>query len=160
MNLEPLLAAPFAIKLHVASVMPAALIGAYVLLARKGTPLHRALGRIWVALMVVTALSSFFIHSIDLLWGFSPIHLLSVLVLAGCARAVQAARRGDIAQHRRIMAGVYFGGIVGAGAFTLLPGRIMHAVVLTGPVPSAPMLACALAVIVVGLRLLQAGIRL
>jgi len=43
------------------------------------TPLHRLLGKIWMVLMVITSLSSFFIHQIDLFYGFSPIHLLSIL---------------------------------------------------------------------------------
>ena len=129
MNFEPLLHAPLAVQLHVATVIPAALLGAFILLRRKGTRLHKYLGRIWMVLMVVTAITSFFIHQINLLWGFSPIHILSVLVIAGCIRSVIAARQGAIGLHRKIVRQVYFLGIVGAGLFAFLPGRIMHAVV-------------------------------
>jgi membrane associated rhomboid family serine protease len=45
---------------------------------------------------------------------------------------MSAARRGDTRLHKRIAAGLYFGGIVLAGLFTFVPGRIMHAVVFTG----------------------------
>ncbi|MBA8839336.1 DUF2306 domain-containing protein [Ochrobactrum sp. RH2CCR150] len=128
MNFEPLLHAPLAVQLHVATVIPAALLGAFILLRRKGTRLHKYLGRIWMVLMVVTAITSFFIHQINLLWGFSPIHILSVLVIAGCIRSVIAARQGAIGLHRKIVRQVYFLGIVGAGLFAFLPGRIMHAV--------------------------------
>jgi uncharacterized membrane protein len=132
MTLEPLLNAPPAIQIHVAAVVPAAILGAYLLARPKGTRLHRLLGKIWMALMVVTALSSFFIHEINLVYGFSPIHLLSVFVLAGSWRAILAARRHDIRTHRRIVSGMYFGGIVVAGLATLLPGRLMHAVAFSG----------------------------
>ncbi|GAA3086409.1 DUF2306 domain-containing protein [Rhizobium viscosum] len=132
MTLEPLLNAAIAIQIHVAAVVPAAILGAYLLAWPKGTPRHRLLGKIWMVLMVVTALSSFFIHQINLVYGFSPIHLLSVLVLAGSWRAVLAARRHDIRTHRRIVSGMYFGGIVVAGLATLLPGRLMYAVTFSG----------------------------
>ena len=132
MTLEPLLDAPIAIQIHVAAVVPAAILGAYLLARPKGTPRHRLLGKIWMVLMVVTALSSFFIHQINLLYGFSPIHLLSIAVLAGSWRAILAARRHDIRAHRRIVSGMYFGGIVVAGLATLLPGRLMNAVVFSG----------------------------
>ncbi|MBN9044819.1 MAG: DUF2306 domain-containing protein [Rhizobiales bacterium] len=145
MNLAPLLAAPFAIKLHVASVTSAALIGAYMLFAAKGTPLHKALGRVWVASMAMTALSSFFIHQINLVLGFSPLHLLSALVLFGLVGAVRAARRGDIALHRRIMTQIYASGILGAGAFAFLPGRLMHEVMFSGSPPVAGFLLAAVA---------------
>lgn len=87
MNFEPLLNAPLAIQIHVAAVVPAAIIGLVIFLRRKGTKLHRVLGRVWIVLMIATAISSFFIHQINLVGGFSPIHLLSILVCCWDARA-------------------------------------------------------------------------
>ncbi|MGV1756042.1 DUF2306 domain-containing protein [Rhizobium sp. A22-96] len=132
MTLEPLLHATIAIQIHVAAVVPAALLGAYLLLRPKGTPRHRLLGKIWLCLMVITALSSFFIHQINLFHGFSPIHLLSIFVLFGCWGAIVNARRHNIAAHKRIVRGLYFGGIVGAGTFAFLPSRIMNKVAFGG----------------------------
>jgi uncharacterized membrane protein len=132
MTLEPLLHATIAIQIHVAAVVPAALLGAYLLLRPKGTPRHRLLGKIWLCLMVITALSSFFIHQINLFYGFSPIHLISIFVLSGCWGAIVNARNHNIEAHKRIVRGLYFGGIVGAGIFTLLPGRIMNKVAFGG----------------------------
>ncbi|MCW0981403.1 DUF2306 domain-containing protein [Agrobacterium sp. BT-220-3] len=129
MSLQPLLDAPFAVQLHVATVTPAAIIGAVVLFFPKGTPLHRLLGKIWVVLMVVTSFSTFFIHELNVFYGFSPIHLMSLFTIYGCLQSVYFARRGDIKRHMRIMQGVYLGGIVIAGGFTFLPGRIMNGVV-------------------------------
>jgi uncharacterized membrane protein len=142
MTFEPLLDAPIAIQIHVAAVVPAALLGAYLLARPKGTPIHRVLGKIWLALMAVTALSSFFIHQINMFYGFSPIHLLSLFVLFGCWGAIANARKHDIGAHKRIVRGLYFGGIVGAGAFTFLPGRIMSKVAFDGD-EMAPFLAAA-----------------
>lgn len=132
MTLEPLLHASTAIQIHVAAVVPAALLGAYLLLNPKGTPRHRLLGKIWLCLMVITALSSFFIHEINLFYGFSPIHLVSIYVLFGCWGAIVNARKGNIEAHKRIVRGLYFGGIVGAGIFTFIPGRIMNKVTFGG----------------------------
>jgi uncharacterized membrane protein len=141
MTLEPLFDAPLAVQIHVAAVTPAALLGAYILLRPKGTLFHRLLGKIWMALMVVTALSSFFIHQLDLFYGFSPIHLLSIATLIGSWQAIAAARRHDIRMHKRIVKSLYFGGIVVAGLFTFVPGRIMHAVAFNGSEWQATLLA-------------------
>lgn len=132
MTLNPLLDAPLAVQIHVLTVIPAALLGALLLLRPKGTPLHRMLGKVWLLLMLVTALSTFFIHEIRLLGPFSPIHALSVYVLIGVWQAIAAARRRDIRAHRRHVTCMYFGGIVVAGLFTLLPGRLMHEATFSG----------------------------
>ncbi|MFK0384378.1 DUF2306 domain-containing protein [Agrobacterium sp. NPDC090273] len=134
MSLQPLLDASPAVQFHVATVIPAALLGAFILLRPKGTTVHRAMGKIWVVLMVSTSVSTFFIHELNVVYGFSPIHLLSVFTIYGCVQAIYFVRRGDIRRHMRIMQSVYLGGIVVAGAFTFVPGRIMHAAVLgSGP---------------------------
>jgi len=132
MTFEPLLHASIAIQIHVAAVVPAAVLGAYLLLQPKGTPRHRLLGKIWLCLMVITALSSFFIHQINMFYGFSPIHLLSAYVLFGCWGAIVNARKGNIEAHKGIVRGIYFVGIVGAGLFTFIPGRIMNKVAFSG----------------------------
>lgn len=130
MTLEPLIDAPLAIQIHVAAVLPAALIGAFLLLwPGKGTPVHRQLGKFWLVLMAITALSSFFIHELRVIGDFSPIHLLSIATLAGCVEAYRSARRGAIKRHRRIVQGLYAGAILIAGAFTFMPSRIMNRVI-------------------------------
>lgn len=129
MTLDPLLHAGPAIQIHVLAVIPAALIGGYVLWAKKGTWLHRLCGRIWIALMVVTALSSFLIHEIRLVGDFSPIHILSIVVLVSAFEIVRSARQRNFVRHQRVVKSLYFGAIGIAGLFTLMPGRIMHEVV-------------------------------
>ena len=132
MTLAPLLAAPVAIQLHAFAAFGAFALGAVQLAAPKGTIPHRLFGWSWAGLMLTVIVSSFFIHEIRL-WGpWSPIHLLSVFTLLMLPLAVWLARRHQVERHRRAMSGLFFGALVIAGLFTLLPGRIMHAVVF-GP---------------------------
>jgi uncharacterized membrane protein len=129
MALAPLLDAPFVIQIHAFAAIAAFAIGTVQLAAPKGTLPHRIVGWSWTILMLTVAASSLFIHTIKM-WGlWSPIHLLSLLVLATLPLAVWHARRHDVRQHRRAMLMLFAGALVIAGGFTLLPGRIMHAVV-------------------------------
>ncbi|MGN6517451.1 MAG: DUF2306 domain-containing protein [Rhizomicrobium sp.] len=136
MTLEPLLHAPLAIKVHVATVVPAFAIGTWqILLSRKGTPLHRAFGYVYLTLMTVTAISALFIHALmpnGPFGGFSPIHLLVLVTLFGVFGALRGAYTHNIAQHKWSMLSVYIGGILIAGTLAFMPGRIMHAVVFGG----------------------------
>ena len=129
MSLAPLLDATPAIPVHAFAAMTAFALGVVQLVAPKGTLPHRALGWIWVCLMLAVAISSFWIHEIRLLGPWSPIHLLSFFGLITVPLAVWRAHRHQVAGHRRIMISVFSGALVIAGLFTLLPGRIMHAVV-------------------------------
>jgi uncharacterized membrane protein len=132
MTLAPLLEASPSIQLHAFAAMGAFVLGAVQLAAPKGTLPHRIVGSIWVLLMVIVSLSAFFIHQLRI-WGpWSPIHLLAVLTLALLPLAVWRAHTHAVAQHRRTMLGLFFGALVIAGLFTLLPGRVMHAVVFGG----------------------------
>jgi uncharacterized membrane protein len=133
MTLTPLLHASLPIKIHVATVLPAFVIGTYqIFLSRKGAPFHRALGYVYLTLMTVTAIAALFVHSLmpnGPFSGFSPIHLLVPLVLFGVYGALRGAWTHNVAMHRRAMVGVYVGGILIAGTLALVPGRLMHAVV-------------------------------
>ncbi len=133
MTLLPLLEANPAIQIHAISAIAAALLGALVLWRRKGTALHKALGRIWIVLMLVTATSALFIHEIRLIGPFSPIHLFSLFTYVSIVQGLYAIMvKRDVARHRAEMQGLYVGALMLAGAFTLLPGRRMH-MVLFGP---------------------------
>ena len=132
MSLAPLLDAAPLIPVHAFAAMAAFALGIVQFAAPKGTLPHRTIGWIWVGLMVVVAGSSFWIHEIRLLGPWSPIHLLSIMVLVLLPVAVVAARRHNVSRHRKTMIGIFTGGLVVAGLFTLLPGRIVHAV-LFGP---------------------------
>ena len=128
MSLAPLLDAAPAIPVHAFAAMTAFVLGVVQLAAPKGTLPHRTLGWIWVCLMLAVAISSFWVHEIRLVGPWSPIHLLSIFVLITVPLAVWKAHRHQVADHRRIMISIFSGALVIAGLFTLLPGRIMHAV--------------------------------
>ena len=110
------------ILIHLAAALAALGLGAAVFLRRKGTSVHRVLGRAWVGLMLVTAISTYWIRTSG---GFSWIHGLSVISLAALARAVYLALTGNIRRHQRVMKALYFGALIVAGAFTLLPQRLL-----------------------------------
>jgi len=100
-------------------------VGAIVLLRRKGTASHKALGRTWVALMAAVALSSFWIFEIRRGAGPSLIHLLSIWTLVSLALAVYYIRRGNVRSHRNFMIGTFVG-LVADGAFAMAPGRALY----------------------------------
>src|SRR5580704_6285297 len=100
MNFAPLLDAAPAIPLHAFAAMAAFVLGVVQLAAPKGTLLHRTLGWIWVILMLVVALSSFWIHQIRRLGPWSPIHLLSIFSLVMLLLGVFYARRHNVRGHK------------------------------------------------------------
>ena len=103
MSLGPLFDAVPAIPLHAFAAMAAFALGIVQLTAPKGTLPHRALGWVWVVLMLVVALTSFWIHEIRLIGPWSPIHLLSIFALAMLVLGVMAARSHDVRRHRITM---------------------------------------------------------
>ena len=58
--------------------------------------------------------------------------MLSIFTLVTLPLGVWMAHRHRVVDHRRIMIFIFSGALVIAGLFTLIPGRIMHAVVF-GP---------------------------
>src|SRR5205085_6714537 len=121
MTLAPLFDAPFVIQIHALAAITAFAVGLVQLTAPKGTIPHRLIGWSWVMLMLTIAVSSLFIHKIRL-WGpWSPIHLLSILVLVTLPLAVMHARRHDVAQHRMAMLMLFTGALVIAGGFPSCP---------------------------------------
>ena len=132
MSLAPLLQAEPVIQIHAFAAMGAFALGIIQFAAPKGTLPHRTIGWIWVTVMTVIAASSFFIHGIKLVGPFSPIHLLSIFTLVMLPLAVLRARRHDVKKHRGAMIAIFVGALVIAGAFTFVPGRIMHAVAFGG----------------------------
>lgn len=129
MPLAPLLAAPLPIQVHAFAALFLIPLTLVLFAMPRGNRLHRTLGWSWVMLMALVVLSSFWIREIRLIGGFSPIHLLSVVTLVFLVAAVLAARHHRVHHHRRAMIWLTFGALMGAGFFTLLPGRLMNTVV-------------------------------
>ncbi len=115
---------PWVIRLHIAAALAALLLGTVQLVGIKGTGLHRLIGWSWDVAMVTVAVSSLFIRQINP-GSFSWIHLLSGWTLIALPMALFAIRRGRVANHARGMTWTFIGGLIVAGAFTFLPGRLM-----------------------------------
>ena len=113
-----------AVVIHVASVLPAIPLGGYLLLSRKGDALHRLLGKLWVGLMVMTALSAIFIRTGG---SFSFIHIFVPMTLWSSYKLIATARRGDMKGHRWETLSLYLGALMIPGIVALaVPGRLMH----------------------------------
>ena len=110
------------IWIHLFTAVAALALGAMVFVARKGTLLHRVAGRTWAGLMLVTAVSTFWIKGNG---SYSWIHLLSIGTLLLLAGVVYAAINGNIRRHRAGVIGLYSGSLVVAGLFALLPQRLL-----------------------------------
>lgn len=132
MNWQALWADGPVISVHALAAIFAMAAGAVQLMAPKGTLRHRWLGFLWVGTMALVAISSFWIHEFKW-WGpFSIIHALSLLVLVTLVYAIREIRRGNVIAHRNSMVQLYALALVLTGAFTLVPGRTMHAVLFGG----------------------------
>ncbi len=117
------------IYLHLITVLPAFLIGGYLLLTTKGTRPHRLLGKVYMVLMLVTALTSLGITSAvgpQFFGHFGFIHIFSALVLISVPRAYFAARNGNIGRHKANMQSLYLFGVILAGSLAFLPGRLLN----------------------------------
>lgn len=130
MTLAPLAAAPLSVQLHTAAAVVALVAVVAQFAGAKAGLRHRIVGWIFVAAMGVAAASSLWITGL-IPGRYSPIHLLTFLTLAMLPVAIRHRRQGNIAGHRRTMIGLTLG-LVGAGVFTLLPGRVIGQIVFGG----------------------------
>ena len=117
------------IYLHLTAAICALGLGAFQLARPKGTPRHRATGWTWVTLMLAVAITSLWIPSF---LHFTWIHLFTLLTLVSLPYALLRIRRGDVRAHAAAMKGLYLGGMVIAGVFTLVPGRLLGNLVWKG----------------------------
>jgi len=128
MTLEPLIRAPLVVQAHVATVVPALLLGIWLLMfSRKGLRWHRVVGASFLGLMVTTAVIALFIHRRmpdSPVLGMSTTHLFVPFVLFATWRALDGAWKGDIKQHQRWVTGLFFGALVinGLNNVFFLPG--------------------------------------
>ncbi|MDR7152207.1 putative membrane protein [Hydrogenophaga palleronii] len=131
MTLTPIIA------IHLSAALGALMIGPVALWARRGHAtetaqtqrpiLHRAAGYAWVTLILVTAITAMFIRDFKLpnIAGYTPIHLLVPVTFGTLFWAFRALWRGNIRRHRIAMITLYVSTCLVAGAFTLLPNRLL-----------------------------------
>jgi len=118
------------IPLHAIMAMIAIILGGIQLSMKKGGAIHKLFGRIWVGLMLIVAITSFFIHGIRLWGAYSPLHLLSLWTIFILGVGIYYARVGNIKRHKQVMITLYFFALILTGFFTLMPGRVMHQILI------------------------------
>lgn len=114
---------------HLATVVPCFLLGTMLILIKKGTALHKKSGRIYMILMLITAMITLFMPARvgpSFLGHFGWIHSFSLLTIYTVPTAYLAIKKGNVKSHQRKMILLYFGAILIAGSFTFMPGRYLH----------------------------------
>ena len=118
------------IPLHAIMAMIAIILGGIQLSMKKGGLIHKLLGRIWVGIMLIVAITSFFIHEIKLWGAYSPIHLLSLWTIFILGVGIYYVRVGNVKRHKQTMITLYFFALILTGFFTFMPGRVMHQILI------------------------------
>jgi uncharacterized membrane protein len=115
---------PTTVWFHIATIATALVLTPVMLNRRRGDPLHRQLGWVWVTSMFLTALISFNIRDINR-GSFSLIHILSAWTLIQVVVIVWSARNHNAARHRSAVRGMVFGALLIAGFFTFPFNRLL-----------------------------------
>ena len=126
-----LLATPLSVQLHVVAAVFALVIGAVILLLPKGTEFHRTLGWSWVASMILVAMTSVVMIA-DMRGGINALHIFTAITVLSLWAGLTGIRRRDVRRHASSMVGLYVGGLIIAGLFAFIPGRVMWAVFFSG----------------------------
>ncbi|WP_334190020.1 DUF2306 domain-containing protein [Noviherbaspirillum sp.] len=113
--------APAVIYVHLAAALTAVMIGSLVLVRRKGTASHKVMGRIWLASMLMAAVSSFAIQARG---SLSWIHGFAILVFVAAPVGWHFAKVRNIRAHRITMVAMFVS-LCMTGLFTLLPYRML-----------------------------------
>ncbi len=112
---------PPLIWIHLATILVATALTPVMLLRVRGDRRHRAIGKVWIAAMLATAITSLFIH-VSGPGRFSVIHLLSLWTLV---QVPLTARHHNVVRHRRAVHGMVIGALLVAGFFTFPFHRLL-----------------------------------
>lgn len=115
--------------LHLWTIVPCFIIGTIMMFMEKGTRIHKTLGRIYLPLMLFTAIVTLFMQAKvgpRLFNHFGWIHSFSFITIYTVPTAYIAIRKGQVEKHRRKMILLYFGAILIAGFFAMTPGRFLY----------------------------------
>jgi uncharacterized membrane protein len=115
---------PWQLWLHLGTIVIALVITPVMMLRRRGDKWHRRLGWVWSASMLITAIVSFRI-GFEGKSGFTPLYILSVLMLIQVPLLFFTARGRNIISHRRHARGMIIGGLLVAGIFTFPFNRLL-----------------------------------
>jgi uncharacterized membrane protein len=120
--------APLIIQLHVASALPAILIGPFAIFMKTSWRLHKIVGFSWIVAMASLCITGLLIPSYNLavIGHLGPIHLFCFWGLSGIFNGVRYARLGRIAEHRMTLKWTWFGAMGAASLANFLPGRTIN----------------------------------
>ena len=142
---------------HVVAALTSVVLGGHQVWRRpKGDARHRLLGRVWVVLILWTAISSFWIRHIND-GAFSWLHVLSVVTLVTVTLGIVTAKRGNLRAHRNNMVGSWLGACGAMVAAMAVPVRMIPTYAVAQPRGAVAFVA---SVLVVTALLVAAGSRL
>ena len=123
------------LSLHALPGLLALILGSIVLLSKKGTKTHKRRGYMWLGLMLLISLTAIFIQEINP-GSYSLIHLLIPWTIFSIIFGIYAIKKFKDTKnkvwrnlHQWTMIGLFFGALVIAGAFTLMPGRMLNEII-------------------------------
>lgn len=124
MNISYITEASLAIQIHLVTALAALGFGIMMWVRKKGTPSHKLMGRAFIGMMVLTAISAYFIRSLEN-GRFSWIHIFVPITLIGSYQVVSSIRRGNVKAHIRHVRAMFFAALLIPGAFAFMPGRTL-----------------------------------
>ena len=128
MNFDVIANAPLVIQIHIWTGCIALALGIVMWARPKGTRGHKLIGRAFLVLMLITAITAIFIRLIND-GKFSFIHIFVPITFLGVWQAVYHIRRGNLKRHKSAVKGMFFGALLIPGVLSFLPGRLMwHAI--------------------------------
>jgi len=122
---------PIAVQIHIITALSALVLGILMFSRRKGTRSHKLVGKAFLALMLITATSAFFIRYINK-GQFSFIHIFIPVTFFAAWETVHYIRKGNLKGHKRAVSGLFFGALLIPGILSFWPGRTMWMLVFGG----------------------------
>lgn len=131
LNLQIFPDLPLAVQIHIVTALSALVLGIAMFARRKGTPSHKIIGKLFLALMLIAATSAIFIRYLND-GSFSWIHIFVPVTVFAAWETVHHIRKGNLRGHKRAVKGLFFGALLIPGFFSFLPGRTMWVMVFGG----------------------------
>jgi uncharacterized membrane protein len=131
LNLSHYFDLPIAIQIHIVAAFSALVFGILMFARQKGTRSHKMIGKLFLALMLVTATSAIFIRYLNN-GSFSWIHIFVPVTFFAAWETVHYIRKGNIKGHKRAVTGLFFGALLIPGFLSFYPGRTMWVLVFGG----------------------------
>jgi uncharacterized membrane protein len=115
---------PALIWVHLTTILVATALTPVMLLRMRGDRRHRTTGKVWIAAMMATAVTSLFIH-VSGPGRYSVIQLLSLWTLVQVPLIWWTASHHNVVRHRRAVRGMVIGALLVAGFFTFPFHRLL-----------------------------------